>query len=991
MKRKTNPEQNALPFSEKYINKNLFADHFLETRLKELEHWRNLKGSERAFEEIKSIYERTASHFSDRTNEAQTEHDFIQPVLDILWSEERDGDCYQVQVTIPNVDTRRQPDYAFFSRAEERQSAEPLKGTIEYWQKSSLLGDAKGWHTGLDRSSNNHENPSAQVANYLYRARVKWGILTNGRFWRLYERERSSAGGVYFEISLEHILRTDDLEAFKYFYAFFSRAAVVPTEKGTNFLETVIRGSDEYALEVGERLKESVYDALRLVMDGFFHSNSGLDKNNKGDISLAHQMSLIVLYRLLFIFFAEDRGLLPFTNKHYRTYSLRDLHKGINRKLREEEGVYLSATTVIWNHLLNLFRIIDVGDDRAEIPAYNGGLFSPSKFPLIAYEPQPPHPRWQIGDSWLANVIDMLAYRREHWGRPGSQDVDYRSLAVQHLGTIYEGLLELQPHVAETKLYEHSEDGISVFKPVEGDRGNGRVITAGEIYLVNNKGERKASGSYYTPDFIVEHIVEKTLSPLITKAASAVASRYGEISTATQSLEKSLNLVRPGSKEYLDIRASIEAKKQELLSPYLSITALDPAIGSGHFLVGAADYLSFAIVTDPHILHPDDMGDDEPQSYYKRIVVEKCLYGADINPLAVELAKLSLWLHTVSKRKALSFLDHHLRIGNSLVGANVQELCRPPFETRDGKLKRRESRQSFAGFLSTLTHKHLAYFLDTLFAIENTPTTTAQTERKKERLYRQMDAVRQRFRAVANCWLASAFGLDLSLERYEKCILSLNDEVVFEELRQEKWFLAAQDVADELQFFHWEIEFPEVFFNAAGFKLDGERGFDAVVGNPPYGAIAKDKDKNWVQTTYQTSQYQPDLYVAFMERALSLTRNGGFHSFIVPTSFLTMHYFSSVRSYLLSHSALRELVHFKFPVFDDPTVESAVYVCACEHDAEVRRSSVVQCFEPNSKSEFENRQSVALQIKQIDFEVNEGYDFAFSLAKPGREVVDAMK
>jgi len=308
------PVEQSLPLDcSNYTNRNLFAEHFLShpQRLRAMEEWKQDKGWEKAFERIGHLYRKHAVRFNSHTNEAQTEKDFICPVLDVLWG---DG-CYQVQVNIPNVEGRRQPDYAFFRSPEERRQADTRKGSLEYWRGVPALGDAKAWETSLDRQSSTGENPSAQICNYLYRSRVRWGILTNGRQWRLYERDKSSAGGIYYEINLADLLQRGEdkpSESFKYFYLFFRREAFVPDPKGLSFVERVFAESAEYATEVGNRLKDSVYDALRHLINGFLsHPANRLEAKDPATVRLAHDNSLILLYRLLFILYAEDRGILP--------------------------------------------------------------------------------------------------------------------------------------------------------------------------------------------------------------------------------------------------------------------------------------------------------------------------------------------------------------------------------------------------------------------------------------------------------------------------------------------------------------------------------------------------------------------------------------------------------------------------------------------------------------------------------------------------------
>jgi hypothetical protein len=933
--------QPSLPYdSHKHNNRGLFADNYLDNpeRLQAMDEWKHVAGVEEAFRKIAQLYDR-ATRFNNRTNEAQTENDFIQPVLNLLWGKE----CYQVQAIIPNADGWRQTDYAFFRSAADRQAAQPRLGLLDYWRDVPCLGDAKKWTASLDKVRGADENPSAQISNYLYRSRVRWGILTNGRVWRLYEREKSSAGGIYYEVNLEELLYSGNLEAFKYFYLFFRREAFLPDQSGVSFVEKVFQGSVGYATEVGDRLKESVYDALRLLMDGFFeYTGNGLDRADLNVLKEVHENALIVLYRLLFLLYAEDKGLLPLDDPIYHDHSLKRLHQEINENLRERR-TYLPAEHRFWPELTGLFELIDNGlphEGKYVIPAYNGGLFSPAKYPYIAHTSQPGVARWEIGDHRLAEVIDMLAYQRERWNEPGTQDIDYNTLDVQHLGSIYEGLLELQPHIANESLVETIEDGKPVFKPAREapnprpSRGQPpRTVNTGEVYLITNRGERKATGSYYTPKYIVDYIVQNTLDPLVDEAAKKVAQLRPEVDKEIAKLQRTRRnwekSSSPDAAEHIaGLNRLIEEQKRRLLEPYLSLKILDPAMGSGHFLVGAADFLSLAMTTDPNMLLLESVGDEDPQMYYKRLVVERCLYGVDLNPLAVELAKLSLWLHTVSKDKALSFLDHHLRCGNSLIGARIEDdlATTPPELDSRGRVKKRDTRQLVLGFTETLTATHLHYLLDTFRKIMEAPTGDAETERMKDRWYREMDAARDKYRAVANIWLAPYFGVQMTPEHYAQAVNALRGtDADWQSLIQQSWFQIAQAVAQSKRFFHWELEFPEIFFDAHGFKPSDERGFDAVIGNPPYDELSEDArgskidEMPYLQSALHLSTaigYRINLYRLFVAQALDVLRCCGWHGFIVPLSLLADQFSLTLRKSLLERAQLKIIE--QFPQKDDP-------------------------------------------------------------------------
>ena len=840
--------QRSLPLDEPYRNEGLFADNYLEHRLEARDEWQESDGLEEALATITDLYEDRASHFTPDTNESQTEEYFIKPILKVLGWE------YEPQQPIAAVN--RTPDYALLTSREEWEAIQELKGAPELWQHCVAVGDAKRWQQDLGRRRDG-ENPTLQITNYLFRSRVRWGILTNGRKWRLYERERSSGGGIYYEVDLLNLLDSQDLEAFKYFYLFFRKDAFVPVRDGKSFVEIVYESSERYRTKVGDSLKEAVYDALRNLMNGFFrYQGNDLDPNDSDQLQQVHDLALVVLYRLLFLLYAEDGELLPATQQPYADYSMLRLQKQVNSRLRSGAS-YSAGVCGLWHDLLDRFQLIDQGRDI--IPAYNGGLFSCARYPEIAYELQSGATRWEIGDSYLAEAIDLLAYKRQRWDEPGTSTVDYATLGVQHLGAIYEGLLELKPQVAAQPMIEQSgasgkapvvkkKSEVKQPKKVKGQQP--REFAAGEIYLVTDRGERKATGSYYTPKYIVDYIVENTVGPLADEAAQKVRERWEQLAAelGISEQEQLDQLVEAAEQEWQ--RRELEEKNRWLLEPYLDLKILDPAMGSGHFLVGAADHLSLAMATDPCLPPVPPEEESDVQTYYKRLIVEHCLYGVDLNPLAVELAKLSLWLHTVSKDKALSFLDHHLRCGNSLIGARLQEdLSKPPPQVKSGKVKATVGAQLRLPFDEALRRNDLVAFLDTFRQIVEAPTGQADIERQKDKWFREMDKQRDRYRQVANLWLAPYFGVKVTADEYGQALEALRDGAGSEEwqsLSQQGWFQTAQEVAGERRFFHWELEFPEAFFTVQDTKADWKpeegRGFNAVIGNPPYGAELGDEE-----------------------------------------------------------------------------------------------------------------------------------------------------
>ena len=643
-------KQLVLPI-EKHRNHYLFSDYYLNTLLPQQPSWREADAeAAEALEALRRLHADKRALLRPALSEAALEEEWVRPVLDIL------GHTYHVGASLPSPEGTRTPDYALFPDEETRRAALPHLGTAEFFKTALAVGDAKRWDRSLDRrltdgagDAFSNANPSYQIDYYLRITGCDWGLLTNGRLWRLYHRESSFRLDVYYEVDLINLLQQGQVEPFKYFYLFFRRAAF------PEFLNRVLRESREYAQGVSEDLKERIYEALRLLAEGFLkYPGTSL---TPADLKAIHDNALILLYRLLFIFYAESRRLLPLENRSYaQVYSLKAIKEEIARKL-DKGMTYLPRRATIWDNLKALFHIINEGSEELGVPAYNGRLFDPAKYPFLEEH--------TIGDAYLVRALDLLA-RTE--GPQGLDFVDYRDLEIRHLGSIYEGLLEYQLRYAEEPMLVRRERGREVYVKTSEVSETSEVleptIQAGEVYLVTDRGERKATGSYYTPDYIVKYIVENTLGPLVDEKQRAVQERLTELEARLKAahgenrklLERELARVREGFGEAV-----------------LELKVLDPAMGSGHFLVEATDYLAQRIVDFGVALgaraETGDGADDTEISYWRRRVVESCIYGVDVNPLAVELAKLSLWLATAAKGKPLSFLDHHLRCGNSLIGA----------------------------------------------------------------------------------------------------------------------------------------------------------------------------------------------------------------------------------------------------------------------------------------------------------------------------------
>ncbi len=788
----------------------------------------------------------------------------------------------------------REPDYALFVDDAALDAAlRAGRASPEFWNFPLLAAEAKAWDVRLDRPrmvNGKREYPPEQMEWYLNHSQLDFGILTNGRLWRLMPRNYE----VYhrrFEAFLQADLAAlldgaiegaSDFtkaewyfEEFLPFYLFFGPSGF-STARPRSLVERAMEGSSEYRLGIGEDLRARAFDALTLCVSGFLHhAPNQLDPAT--DLEMCRENSLVLLYRLLFVMFAEDRGLLPYRTNHLYTDNRslarhRDEVAGRLDRVQATADDYSRSETAIWEDLQGLFDLIDRGQARYGVAPYNGGLFDPDQRPFLSEK--------RVPDWWMARVIDHLSRAKDaQYPAVGLCRVDYRDLAIQHLGGVYEGLLEIHPRYARVpmmvvrertrqRLVERTVP-VSAGIPAGFDLA-GISYEAGAVYPETSKGERRASGSYYTPDPIVTHIVEQTLGPLCKAVSDALQA---EIVRAEQEAEAA----------DAAHKAQSEARLAELKQDYgrriLRLRVLDPAMGSGHFLLRACQFLAEEIATHPFSGEPaaDGRPEESAVTFWKRRVVECCLYGVDLNPMAVELAELALWLETVAVGRPLTFLAHHVRAGNSLIGARIGELGVLPgeIELRGNELKRQ-------------LEEKLSLLLAPLEVIRAVSSDNLNEVKSKDRLYGALEKARAPFRDVADLWCSTfAQGEQALTEaQYQEVLEALGKPRRFAELAASDWFRNAKKTArgEDLRPFHWELEFPEVFFIEGGRRTDA--GFDAVIGNPPWGQkemALEPTMKKYLRDKYESLGGILDLFRPFVEKSLNLLRRKARSAWSCPT------------------------------------------------------------------------------------------------------------
>ena len=740
-------------------NSELFSNYWLRRRLSLEPEWGEVRSEAlKILESLRDLWKEQEPRVEKYGSEAPLEESFIQPVFKLLgWKL-----FYQAYID------GRKPDYALFlnDRAYGRALQHGRKSPL-FWHDPSIVVDSKAWHVSLDkpqRTGSRREYPPEQMEWYLDKTRLDWGILTNGRLWRLIPRKRPVGRPrfqTYLEVDLPALfarlaqrdqleIGREDVTEFLYFYLFFSPAGFDDHEGQRDpLVQRAILGSSEHAVGVNQGLRDRMFEALRLSVQGFLHWQDNC-LSPTDDLEVCREHSFTLLYRLLFIMYAEDRGLLPYrrNSTYTKNRSLARQRDDIAHTLQRKGDTAFSANeTNIWNDLETLFDLVDSGHARYEVPPYNGGLFSSESHSFLADK--------KICDFYVAQIIDQLGRMRDQEDpQVNLVRVDYRDLSIRQLGTVYEGLIELRPRFAEQRMVvvrsrktnSQSERVIPVGEEIPKDyRETEEFYEAESVYLETEKGDRRATGSYYTPDHIVDHIVERTLGPLCQQIQDDIESEIDDL--------KARITLSSGS-EKPDLEERLSHVKGAFDDRVLRLRVLDPAMGSGHFLVRACQYLGEEIATNPYASDSlaDELVDDEPTlAYWKRKVAEHCLYGVDYNGLAVELAKLALWLETVSTTQPLTFLDHHLRLGNSLVGARLSDLSGLPGTPPLFSAKISDEFESEKGELLAL-----------VIRISDRYSATTEDVKAKEKILKEIEHRSEGLRILADLWCGSYFAPALS-------------------------------------------------------------------------------------------------------------------------------------------------------------------------------------------------------------------------------------
>ena len=710
------------------------------------------------------------------------------------------------------------------------------------------------------------------------------GLLFNGTSLRLISAPRGESSG-WLDFRVADMVQTAGrpIAAAMRLLLNERRLLAVPQQQR---LAGLLAESRKFQNEVSERLAEQVLHALYELLRGFQAAHDTAKgellavplRDNPDDI---YRGLLTLVLRLVFLLYAEERDLLPQDDAYLSGYSLSGLHQRLTEDAAQHPDT-MDQRYGAYAQLLALFRMVHDGahSGAMKLPPRHGALFDPERYRFlegrghiiggarrVSERIEAP---W-VSDGTIHRVLEKLVVL-------GGERISYRALDVEHIGSVYqtmmgfrleqasgrsiaiksgkkhgapatvdlEALLQQEPGRRAKWLQERTdrkltdktrkavahaetlEDAHAALDSTIDKDATPDWVAAGAIVLQPSE-ERRRSGSHYTPRELTEPIVRTTLDPI-------------------------LNSLRE------------EQGGAPLPAQILDLKVCDPAMGSGAFLVEACRQLADVLVDAwrAHDAVPNIPPDETEIIFARRLIAQRCLYGVDRNPVAVDLAKLSLWLITLARDHPLTFLDHALRHGDALVGLTKRQI---------GAFRWRGNEPIIQpGIEAVETEKRLKRAAELRQRIREAPDDAEDWELR--RLWDDARSEASNVRLLGDLVLAAFFDGKKPKEREERR-KELAGEVIADRAgRYRSWLAELRDGDPPLAPFHWEIEFPEVFERE-------NAGFDAVVGNPPFAgkntvrAANVERYPDWLKELHEKSHGASDLVAHFFRRAFNLIRQDG--------------------------------------------------------------------------------------------------------------------
>ena len=767
------------------------------------------------------------------------------------------------------------PDFAVLERS-------PGEGESNWQLLVQVLEPGQAFDKEVKGSGALEASPHSRMERLLRRTEVKAGLLFNGLAIRLISAPRGESSG-WMDFRVAEMVQTSGRPICTAMRLLLkeSRLLAMP---GPQRLAALLEDSRKFQNEVSERLAEQVLHALYEMLRGFQAAHDAshgelLRRTLAENPDRVYHALLTMILRLVFLLYAEERDMLPKDETFQRYYSL----VGLYERLREDAALFpdtMDQRYGAWAQLLVLFRLIHDGAETGEmsLPRRHGVLFNPDRFPFLEGRPDLERQIYERIEPPL--VPDGTIYRAlEKLLVLDGERISYRALDVEQIGSVYETMmgfrletasgrsvaikaakkqgapttvdldaLAAEPGTRRDKWFrdradrklgdkvkkavkeaERLEDLHAALMPVIEVDATPDLVPQGAMVLQPSE-ERRRSGSHYTPRELTDPIVRTTLEPILGRLQG-------------------------------------EDGKPPKPAQILNLKVCDPAMGSGAFLVEACRQLGDALVEAwrAHGEVPEIPPDEDEGIFARRLIAQRCLYGVDRNPMAVDLAKVSLWLATLAKDHALTFVDHALRDGDSLVG-----LSRKQIETFHWE--REESPSFMLGFETMRVRDQVQEAAELRKLIREAGEETADWELRD--LWNRAQFALRKVRLFGD--LATAAFFDGAKPKQREAKRREYGEAIFGGKAEQylDWLDERRKVEPPLAPFHWEVEFPEVFDRQ-------NPGFDAIVGNPPFlggkriSTVLGTGYRDWLATIHLESNSNADLVAHFFRRVYDLIRQSG--------------------------------------------------------------------------------------------------------------------
>jgi len=620
-----------------------------------------------------------------------------------------------------------------------------------------------------------------------------WGLLTAGETMRLYAStaDRGAATDRWLEIDPASL----DSERL------YLLGLLAPGSLGEDgMLPTLLKHSQDFGVELyknlDQQIREQVLWRIGRGLGEWLVKEKSADMQEPATRQLIQQATYTLLFRLLFILYGESAGYLPYEQSTaYTNGSLRKLCE----EARQRRDKADPKSTFLWGGLRRLMDGLRTGDTAMSLPAYNGSLFHASELPgadLLE--------RASISDAYLAPTLDAIGF--DHRNTDQELGIDYAQLEIGHLGAIYEGLLALRLSLADQTYGWDARRDRFVPSDEPGEYG----AAEGELFFQTEAGGRKGGGVYYTRQELVRHLVNQAVLPALD--------------------------------EHLEqVRKHAQTNPEEAARLLFRFRVLDPAMGSAHFLVDALDVIADRVerflagtplppirgrLEELRALAGVSEGAVEDGRLLRRLLLKHCIYGVDLSEMATELGRVALWLASFVPGLSLSYLDHNLRHGNSLIGLARFEVLAVP--TRDGSARQAPAWALPGGPLHAALQRASELALELADLQDRNPSEVSQSRAAAAALAQALAGAKRAF----DLWTSEPFGVkgarDVLLDAQPILEGKMSADVA---AKVEE----AQRIGAERRFLHWPLAYPETFHS------ERNPGFDAVIGNPPWDEVTVER------------------------------------------------------------------------------------------------------------------------------------------------------